>query len=103
MRHVSERARKTGKITKEEPSMSIMRLSLKALPAAAAIFGLTLPAMSLAQEADTSREPGEPYVAQVFTDWELRCITAAEPGQPNAARCSSCCWTTGTTRSPCSA
>ena len=62
--------------------MSIMRLSLKALPVAVAIFGLTLPAMSLAQEVGTAREPGEPYVAEVFSDWELRCITAAEAGQP---------------------
>jgi invasion protein IalB len=85
MHHVSERARKTGKITKEEPSMSIMRLSLKALPAAVAILGFTLPAVSVAQEADAAREPGEPYVAEVFRDWELRCITAAEPGQ--AERC----------------
>jgi invasion protein IalB len=41
--------------------------------------------MAPAQEADAAREPGEPYVAEVFTDWELRCITAAEEGQ--AERC----------------
>jgi invasion protein IalB len=43
------------------------------------------PATTVAQETDAPREPGEPYVADVFTDWELRCITAAEEGQ--AERC----------------
>jgi len=35
-----------------------------------------------AQETETERQPGEAYVAEVFTDWELRCIAAAEEGQP---------------------
>lgn len=51
------------------------------VPAIAAAL-LTLAAPALAQEAETARQPGEPYVAEVFTDWELRCITAAEEGQP---------------------
>ncbi|MCU4651950.1 invasion associated locus B family protein [Roseibacterium sp. SDUM158016] len=49
-----------------------------ALTAAAA----TLPFTAIAQDTATEREPGEPYVAEVFSDWELRCITAAEADQP---------------------
>jgi invasion protein IalB len=53
---------------------------LSPLAAAAALVAFVLPGAAPAQDAE--REPGEPYVAEVFTDWELRCITAAEDGQP---------------------
>jgi invasion protein IalB len=56
---------------------------LLATAAACALLGL--PGIVAAQEAATERQPGEAYVAETFTDWELRCITAAEPGQ--AERC----------------
>lgn len=49
--------------------------------AAASIAALGAAGAS-AQEAGGERTPGEPYVAEVFTDWELRCITAGEPGRP---------------------
>ena len=65
--------------------MSHLFNRLRALPATAAFIALALPTLAPAQEADTAREPGEPYVADVFTDWELRCITGAEEGQ--AERC----------------
>jgi invasion protein IalB len=65
--------------------MSILLDTLKPLSITAALVATALPATSFAQEADTAREPGEPYVADVFNDWELRCITAAEAGQ--AERC----------------
>lgn len=62
--------------------MSHLLNRLRALPAMAAFVALSLPTASFSQEADAPREPGEPYVAEVFTDWELRCITGAEEGQP---------------------
>jgi invasion protein IalB len=74
---------------------------LSPLAAAAALVAFVLPGAAPAQDAE--REPGEPYVAEVFTDWELRCITAPRTASPNAARCSSCCWTNRITRSRCSA
>lgn len=48
----------------------------------AALFALGLPMSAAAQDTETERQPGEAYIAEVFTDWELRCITAAEEGQP---------------------
>jgi invasion protein IalB len=79
-RHDSERSMKTGKTTKEANPMSRISDRLTHLAATAAFVALALPGMALAQ--DTDREPGTPYVAEVFNDWELRCITAAEEGQP---------------------
>ncbi|MDG4648879.1 invasion associated locus B family protein [Roseibacterium sp. SDUM158017] len=51
-------------------------------PAAAVAALLGLPLAAAAQEAATEPQPGEAYVAGSFTDWELRCIAAAEPGAP---------------------
>lgn len=53
---------------------------LRPLVAVAAVAGLPLAAA--AQEGETAREPGQAYIAETFTDWELRCIAAAEEGQP---------------------
>jgi invasion protein IalB len=53
---------------------------IRSLVATAAAAGLPLAAA--AQEGDAGRAPGEAYVAETFTDWELRCIAAAEEGQP---------------------
>jgi invasion protein IalB len=65
--------------------MSILLNTLRPVSLAAALVAFALPATTVAQETDAPREPGEPYVADVFTDWELRCITGAEEGQ--AERC----------------
>ncbi|MGP1358025.1 invasion associated locus B family protein [Roseicyclus sp.] len=66
--------------------MRTIKHSLRPLfGAAAAAALLALPSAAVAQDATPEREPGEAYVAETFTDWELRCITAAEPGQ--AERC----------------
>lgn len=66
--------------------MRTIKHSLRPLfGAAAAAALLALPPAAFAQDATPEREPGEAYVAETFTDWELRCITAAEPGQ--AERC----------------
>ena len=54
--------------------------ALTAAALAAAAWGAAPSAT--AQTEDTGRTPGEAYVAEVFTDWELRCITPAQEGQP---------------------
>jgi invasion protein IalB len=59
----------------------IQKLRAFAALAVAAVSLAVAPA-TLAQTADGERTPGEAYVADVFTDWELRCITPAEEGQP---------------------
>jgi invasion protein IalB len=53
---------------------------LRPILATAAAVGL--PFAAAAQEGDAAPEPGEAYVAETFTDWELRCIAPAEEGQP---------------------
>jgi invasion protein IalB len=65
--------------------MSHLFTPLKALSALATLAALSVPTQSAAQEAEGAPEPGTAYVAEVFTDWELRCIAAAEVGQ--AERC----------------
>jgi hypothetical protein len=65
--------------------MSILLNTLRPVSLAAALVAFALPATTVAQETDAPREPGEPYVADVFTDWELRCITAAEEGQADVS------------------
>jgi len=49
---------------------------------AAMALAAFVPAGAGAQETGTERAPGEAYIAEVFTDWELRCLTPAEEGQP---------------------
>jgi invasion protein IalB len=56
-------------------------LNLSALAAALAGAALTVSTLP-ASAQETERTPGEAYVAEVFSDWELRCIRAAEEGQP---------------------
>jgi invasion protein IalB len=76
---------KTGKTQRKRIAMALRLDRSSSIAAVAALTTLIAPAMAPAQEADAAREPGDPYVAEVFTDWELRCITAAEEGQ--AERC----------------
>jgi invasion protein IalB len=76
---------KTGKTQRKRIAMALRLDRSSSIAAVAALTTLVAPAMAPAQEADAAREPGDPYVAEVFTDWELRCITAAEEGQ--AERC----------------
>lgn len=62
-------------------AMSIQML--RSVVVAAAAAGIcSLSTAVLAQTADAERTPGEAYVADVFTDWELRCIRSAQDGQP---------------------
>lgn len=65
--------------------MRTIREHAASLVASAAMLSVLLPGVASAQEDGGERQPGEPYVAEVFTDWEIRCITAAEEGQ--AERC----------------
>jgi invasion protein IalB len=58
----------------------LFRQAIAAAALSATVAGLPLAAA--AQETGEARQPGEAYVAETFTDWELRCITAAEEGQP---------------------
>ena len=52
------------------------------MAAAVAALPLGVAGAALAQSADGERTPGEAYVADVFSDWEVRCVTPAEDGQP---------------------
>ncbi len=58
----------------------LLRRAIAAAALSGAVAGL--PMAAAAQEGGDARQPGEAYVADTFTDWELRCITAAEEGQP---------------------
>lgn len=57
--------------------------------ALAVTLALALPGLALAQAEplvlpDRSEvEPGEPYVAEIFRDWQVRCIRAAEDDTPD--------------------
>ncbi|AHM05278.1 invasion associated family protein [Roseibacterium elongatum DSM 19469] len=48
---------------------------------AAGLLAVALPLSANAQDA-ASAEPGQPYVAETFSDWDLRCIRAPEEGTP---------------------
>ncbi|MFW5881513.1 MAG: invasion associated locus B family protein [Roseicyclus sp.] len=63
-------------------AMSIHVLRSVVAAAAAAAVSMTAAPLALAQSATAERTPGEAYVAEVFTDWELRCVNPAEEGQP---------------------
>jgi invasion protein IalB len=65
----------------QDMAMSIQMV--RSFMAAAVATGLcALAPAALAQSEDAGRSAGEAYVADVFTDWELRCITAQQAGQP---------------------
>jgi invasion protein IalB len=59
-----------------------IQLAGAAMAAGLAVAGWGAAPPAMAQTEDTGRTPGEAYVAEVFTDWELRCITPAQEGQP---------------------